>query len=300
MCVTDTLYSIHNRTMSLEDNSLEYKQLDYKGKVVFEKLVIANINRVPKYFYGEEACFIYLRRGSFKLRTPDVLLDSNVGDGMLAKCGNYFFEQTPEDHKVSPSTETTVAHLYPEIIKELFDFDLSLSDFETDYDVKSVNTDPLMKNFMDSIVFLLDNPTVCDESILKVKLKEFMLLLSKTENAPSLLSFLSSLFKPYEYSFKQIIDKNLYASLSLSELARLCNMSISTFQREFKKAFEQTPTQYILAQRMIKAKRLLGNKNERISEIAYNCGYESTSTFNRVFKKHFDCSPSEFRLTKIE
>jgi AraC-like DNA-binding protein len=285
--------------VSLEDNIIEYKHLEYKGKVVFEKLVMVNIKRVPKLFYGEEACFIYLKEGSYQLRTPEVLLHSNVGNGLLMKCGNYFFEQTKEDHKKSSKVQTTVAHLYPEIIKELFDFDLSISDFETDYDAKTVDTDPLMKSFMDSMVFLLDNPSVCNESMLKLKLKEFILLLSKTENAPSLLSFLSSLFKPYEYSFKQVIEQNLFSSLTLSELARLCNMSTSTFQRGFNKAFGQTPSKYILAQRMIKAKRLLEDRNMRISEVAFDCGYESTSTFNRQFKKHFNCSPSEFRLTEI-
>jgi len=278
---------------------IEHKTLGYQGKVIFEKLVLRNFDRMPKIFNETEACFMYLQEGSFQFRTPEKVLQFNTGDGFLAKCSNYFFEQTKADHKNTNRTKGIGIYLYPSIVKELFDFDLSISDFETDYDATKINIDALMKNFINGIEFLLDNPAVSSDSMIKIKLKEFLLLLSKTENAPSLLDFVAALFKPYEYDFKKIIEHNLFSNLSIHELATLCGMSISTFQRTFNNVFEQTPAKYIHEQRMLKAKKLLTNKNKRISEIAYDCGYNSTSTFNRLFKKSFDFSPSEFRLNKI-
>jgi AraC-like DNA-binding protein len=136
--------------------------------------------------------------------------------------------------------------------------------------------------------------------MLKVKLKEFVLLLSKSENAASILDFVSALFKPYEYDFKKIIHQNLFSPLSVSELAHLCGMSISTFQRTFHSVFNQAPAKFILSQRMNKAKEMLLDKNVRISDIAYDCGFQSPSTFNRSFKSCFDYSPSEYRLKEIE
>jgi len=279
---------------------LDYKSLSYKDKVIFEKMTFGHITRMPKPFEENEACFMYLQEGSFQFRTPDKLLQLNIGDGYLAKCSNYFFEQTKSDYKVSDRTTGIGIYLYPEMIKELFDFDLSISDFKTDYDATKVNIDKLMKNFIDSIDFLLDNPSVSNESMIKIKLKEFLLLLSNSENAPTLLDFLSSLFKPYEYDFKNIVNQNIFSDLSIVEFATLCGMSISTFQRKFNTVFEQTPTQYILEKRMLKAKEMLANKNNRISEIAYECGYQSTSTFNRLFKKSFGLSPTKFRVNEIE
>lgn len=279
---------------------IAHKTLKYQDKIIFEKLVLKNFDRMPKIFKETEACFMYLQEGAFQFRTPEKVLQFNVGDGFLAKCSNYFFEQTANDHKNTTRTKGIGIYLYPEIIKELFDFDLSLSDFETAYDATRINIDAMMKNFINGIEFLLDNPSVSTDSMIKVKLKEFLLLLSKTENAPSLLDFVSALFKPYEYDFKKVIDQNIFSNLSTNELATLCGMSISTFQRTFYNVFKQTPSKYILAQRMQKAKKLLSNKNKRISEIAYDCGYQSTSTFNRLFKKSFDISPSTFRLNKIE
>jgi len=279
---------------------LEYKSLQYKGKVIFEKMVMENFQRAPKPFSENEACFMYLQQGSLQFRTPERVLSLTSGDAVLAKCGNYFFEQTKNDQEQYPESKGIGAYLYPTIVKELFNVDLSISDFETDYDAKSVNIDYLMKNFIQSIDFLLDNPSVCNESMLKVKLKEFILLLSKSENSASILDFISALFKPYEYDFKQNIRKNIFSTIKINELAQLCGMSISTFQRTFKDVFGQTPVKYILEQRMTKAKELLANKHKRISEIAFESGFNSIATFNRSFKNFFNYSPSEYRLNKIE
>ncbi|MDA9774131.1 AraC family transcriptional regulator [Saprospiraceae bacterium] len=253
-----------------------------------------------KPFNETEACFMYLLEGSFQFRTPEKVLEFNAGDALLAKCSDYFFEQNESHHRNTSRTSGVGIYLYPSIVKELFDFDLSISDFETSYDTTKVSTDVIMKNFIQGIDYLLDNPTISNDSMIKVKLKEFLLLLSNTENAPTLLDFLSSLFKPYEYDFKSIIEQNIYAGLSMVEFARLCGMSISTFQRTFQLVYEQTPAKYILEQRIIKAKKFLSKKNTLISEIAYECGFQSISTFNRLFKKSTSLSPSEFRLNEIE
>lgn len=278
---------------------IEHKVLEYKSKVIFEKLVMTNFERALKPFQKDEACFMYLQEGSFQFRTPEKVLRLNTGDAVLAKCSNYFFEQTKDDHQKSSQSKGIGVYLYPSIVKELFDFDLSISDFETHYDATSVITDALMKNFIDGIELLLDNPHTCNESMLKIKLREFILLLSKTENSATILDFVSALFKPYEYDFKKIIAENIFSTLTINELAQLCGMSISTFQRTFNDVFDQTPAKYILEQRMIKAKHMLVSTNNRISDVAYDCGFQSTSTFNRSFKNFFNSSPSDYRLNKI-
>ena len=279
---------------------IEHKILNYKGRIVFEKLIVGNFRRMLKTFNETEACFMYIQEGFFQFRTPEKIIQVNTGDGLLAKCSDYYFEREKIHHQNTYRIQGIGVYLYPTIIKELFDFDMSISDFETNYDVTKVNIQELMKNFINGIEFLLDNPSISNDSMIKIKLKEFLLLLSKTESAPTLFDFISSLFKPYEYNFKKIIKHNLYSNLKINELAVLCGMSISTFQRTFYKMFNQTPSQYILKQRMIKAKEMLGNKNIRISEIAYDCGYQSNSTFNRLFKNYFGISPSKFRLNKID
>ena len=278
---------------------IEYKSLEYQGKIVFEKMIMGHFNRALKPYQENEACFMYLQKGAIQFRTPENVFTMKQGDAVLAKCGNYFFEQNHKNRANFKRSAGIGAYLYPDVIKELFDFDLSISDFQTNYGVTNINIDGLLKSFIESIDFLLDNPSICDDAMLKVKLQEFILLLSKSDNAPSLLDFISALFKPHEYDFRRIIEKNVFSTISTHELSQLCGMSVSTFQRTFYQLFQQTPAKYILEQRMLKAKEMLADKSKRISEIAYECGFQSTSTFNRSFKNQYQYSPSDYRLNKI-
>jgi len=182
-------------------------------------------------------------------------------------------------------------------VKELFDYDLSISDFELEYDTIKINIDSLIVNFLESINFLLDNPSVAGSSLILTKLKEFLLLLSKTENAPSINEFVASLFKPYEYDFKSTIENNLYSNLSIGELSHLCGMSVATFKRKFVDAYDTSPKKYMIGRRLERASEMLDNRENRVVDIAYDCGFESISTFNRAFKKQFSKSPSAYRLS---
>lgn len=156
-----------------------------------------------------------------------------------------------------------------------------------------------MKYFIDSIDFLLDNQAVVDDNIIVNKLKELLLILSKSENAHSVNEFVSSLFTPYEYDFTEIIQKNLFSNLSLKELAKLCNCSLATFKRKFAEHYKESPTKYFTQKKLKRAAQLLQLKAKSIGDIAFDCGFETASTFNKAFKKHFGKSPSQFRLSSF-
>ncbi|MGZ5566768.1 MAG: helix-turn-helix domain-containing protein [Limisphaerales bacterium] len=74
-------------------------------------------------------------------------------------------------------------------------------------------------------------------------------------------------------------------------------MNTSTFHfcKMFKKATGLNFTDYVSRVRVEKAKNLLLNPNLRISEIAYEVGFQSLTHFNRVFKKITGQSPSHYR-----
>jgi len=63
----------------------------------------------------------------------------------------------------------------------------------------------------------------------------------------------------------------------------------------FKKITGINFTDYLSRVRIEKAKNLLLNRNLRISEIAYEVGFQSLTHFNRVFKKITGQSPTEYR-----
>ncbi|MBL4592603.1 MAG: helix-turn-helix transcriptional regulator [Flavobacteriales bacterium] len=251
---------------------------------------MGKFNRIEKYFQENEACFMFVDNGDIVLRTPYNTIHMKDGDGLFAKCGNYFFEK-----QTSNKITLIGVYFYPEIIKHLFKENLFSSDYTTNYDAKKIVIDKLLSNFKTNISYLLDNPVIVDDDLLLTKLKEFIILLSKSENAPSVISFIASIFKPYEYEFKSIIENNKYSDLSLNELAMLCGMSLSTFKRKFKEFYKKSPKQYLLTEKIKKATQLLIIKENRIIDIANDCGFETMTSFNRNFKKITGKTPTEYR-----
>ncbi len=83
--------------------------------------------------------------------------------------------------------------------------------------------------------------------------------------------------------------------LSLTQVASAVNMSAFYFCKTFKKATGMTFTDYLARVRIEKVKNLLLNPHKRVSEAAYEAGFQSLSQFNRVFRRIAGESPSAYR-----
>lgn len=94
---------------------------------------------------------------------------------------------------------------------------------------------------------------------------------------------------------KAFIEQNHAEDLSLGAVAKAVNTSTFYFCKMFKKATGINFTEYVSRVRIEKSKNLLLNPNLRVSEIAYEIGFQSLTHFNRVFKKIVGQSPTEFR-----
>ena len=73
------------------------------------------------------------------------------------------------------------------------------------------------------------------------------------------------------------------------------NTSKFYFCKMFKKATGINFTDYLSRVRTERAKNLLLNPNLRVSEIAYEVGFQSLTHFNRVFKRILGRSPTDYR-----
>lgn len=94
---------------------------------------------------------------------------------------------------------------------------------------------------------------------------------------------------------KEYINEHKTDELSLQEVSKRVNMSTFYFCKVFKKSTGMTFTAYLSLVRIGKAKNLLLNPNLRVSEIAFEVGFQSLTHFNRIFRKVVGQSPSEYR-----
>ncbi len=272
------------------------KTIEYKGRVVFQKLQVRSFTRLPKEYYENEACFIFVNQGEFYVRSQTKRLHLNEETALLAKCLNYYYETTNKTSIENNDVEVVGLLFYPELVQDLFDFDIKNSKYIIDYNLKQIQVNKLLEHYRESINILLDHPELADEQLIKNKLREFVILMTKTVRAPSELDFLASMFKPNFAKFEEVIQHNLFSDLNLNELASLCHMSLSTFKRKFKEVYKESPAKYITKMKIKKATDSLMNKELRISDIAYDLGYDSLTTFNRAFKEETGKSPSEYRM----
>ncbi len=94
---------------------------------------------------------------------------------------------------------------------------------------------------------------------------------------------------------KQFINQNQDGAICLASVAKAVNTSTFYFCKLFKRATGLTFTDYLARVRIEKAKTLLLNPNRRVSEVAYDVGFQSLTHFNRVFRKIVGASPSSYR-----
>lgn len=94
---------------------------------------------------------------------------------------------------------------------------------------------------------------------------------------------------------KRYIEDHHRDDLSLGEVASSVHTSLFYFCKLFKRHTGVCFTEYVSRFRTEKAKKLLLNPNLRVSEIAYEVGFQSLTHFNRVFKRILHESPSEYR-----
>ncbi len=112
--------------------------------------------------------------------------------------------------------------------------------------------------------------------------------------------FVQSVELKTSFHFKRIneyIMQNFQEEISLSEMASVANMAVTTFCNFFKEHYRVTFVEYLNTIRVGHACKLLSGRDRNIVEVAYECGFNNLANFNRQFKKYKMMTPSEYRKT---
>jgi AraC family transcriptional regulator, exoenzyme S synthesis regulatory protein ExsA len=269
------------------------QKLDILDKCVIERLTV----RTPftyRAVFPNEACFLHFRSGHLLLSSASGRSEITSADSVLMKCGNYFAELVQQSgHE---TVEVLAVHLYPELLKELYKNEIppTLKSAERPA-LQTIRNSPAIAHFIDSLNFYFENPGYVTSDLLMLKIKELILLLLQTDNAATVGELIRQLFTPRQVSLKELVQAHLFSPFTLSDLAALAGLSLSSFKREFKKTFDDTPAGYIKRKRIEEAKKLLRHSELTVSEICYQVGFNDLSNFSKAFRKNNGCSPVQFR-----
>lgn len=93
----------------------------------------------------------------------------------------------------------------------------------------------------------------------------------------------------------EYVQASLDQDIKLADLAEHIGMSQYYFCRLFKQSMGVSPHQFVLQQRIDRAKQLLQQKDLAIADIAFSCGFKSQSHFTTLFRKFTGVTPKAFR-----
>lgn len=93
----------------------------------------------------------------------------------------------------------------------------------------------------------------------------------------------------------EYIHAHLDQDIRLADLAQILDMSPFHFSRLFKRSLDISPYQYLLHQRIERAKELLKQSDRSIMEIALSCGFNSHSHLSKQFRQLTGMTPSVYR-----
>ncbi|MEV6104277.1 AraC family transcriptional regulator [Streptomyces sp. NPDC051940] len=94
---------------------------------------------------------------------------------------------------------------------------------------------------------------------------------------------------------RDLIDRAYAEPLDVAALARSAAVSPAYFSRSFKAAFGETPHQYLMSRRMERAKALLRDGEESVTDVCMAVGFSSLGSFSTQFRRFTGESPSAYR-----
>lgn len=277
---------------------MEVEIIELFGKTLFTKVFIKELVQMPTPMPENEAGFVYVLKGKCINLTEIDQLNLEAGKGVLAKSGNSLFKTL--NYNKSSEYEAVSIRFHKEILDKLYKDD-EFPFFEKQNVTLSSNSvlitpNILITEYINSIIPYFRNKELLNSNLLILKLKELITLLLQTENSTKVVEIMCNLFGNKVFEFKEIIGSHIFSTISITELAQLTHMSLSSFKKEFKRVFNDTPQSYIIGKRIEKVAEILPNTTESISDIAYDCQFQTLAHMSRVFKLKYGVSPSEYRI----
>ncbi|MFY0690056.1 MAG: helix-turn-helix transcriptional regulator [Cyclobacteriaceae bacterium] len=276
---------------------LEHRKIENEEKVVFETIK-ANNQQTLNFHLTDEACFVHIKHGKHIAITPSEVIEVPEGNLSFSVGENLILKTFPDENDLY---QVTIIHIGRRSILEAFAQNFpeieSSENVEFSRDIMTGKPCIVTQNYIEGILHYFDNTHVITNEIVMIKVKEILLLLLRSKKAMQVAKLLEDFVNRNTSSFKNTIENHLYSEITLEELAHLCNMSLSTFKRHFKKIYGRAPQEFIFDRRLEESKKLLATSELSIVDIALNSGFKTIGHYSRKFKEKYGIPPSQYKLT---
>ncbi|KMQ68781.1 AraC family transcriptional regulator [Chryseobacterium sp. FH2] len=240
--------------------------------------------------------FIRIISGEMKVIQADSSFTFGAGDTLLIPRNELStYIKYPKDGRPYKSVVMT---LTTERLKRFYTKNpIQLSEPHT-HKIRTFDKHPLLESFFASIIPYFDLSDELPEKIISVKIEEALTILRTTDKGID--NLLADFSEPGKIDLAEFMEKNYMFNMPMEKFGYLTGRSLTTFKRDFKKAFYTTPRKWLTQKRLELAHYQLTEKGRKPVEIFYEVGFENLSHFSFVFKKHFGYPPTELTNRKAK
>lgn len=157
-------------------------------------------------------------------------------------------------------------------------------------EIKVLGDHPLLDSLFDSLLPYFKLADALPAEIAAFKIEETIRVLRAVD--PSVDSVLGQFEEPGKIDLVDFMEKNYMFNLSLDKFGYLTGRSLTTFKKDFEKAFNVTPGKWLTRKRLELAHYQIFDNKKKPSDVYFDTGFENLSHFSFAFKKQFGYNPS--------
>ena len=241
----------------------------------------------------------YVVRGTKHIYYGDACHTVSKGEIFYMGVGNHYVEDIPEEGR---PFEQVIVYYSPELLQRTLlylnmNYSINISNSHSCDRCRRLNhvsteaSTTLRSFFTHAVSYLQDDNFMHDEAAENIKLTELMYLIVSQSDGCLKSKILSNMDASRD-NFEQIIYSHIFCDISIEELSTLCNRSLTSFKKEFKRHFYMPPHRWFI---LMQSRLLLISTSKSISEIGIECTFPNTSHFIKLFKKEYGTTPAIYR-----
>ncbi|MDH7460457.1 AraC family transcriptional regulator [Chitinophagaceae bacterium 26-R-25] len=263
--------------------------MEYKARYITEEIKLSSYE--DKFFKSDimfdQHMLVWFLSGETKIVQADATYFFGKGDifliprNQLATIINYPKDGHP--HK------TVVMHLSVERLRSFYANKNIKSRPLRSHKIFSFNNHPLLESCLASLIPYFDMKDIPEE-IASIKITEAISILRTLDK--EIDDVLANFEEPGKIDLVDYMEKNFMFNLPMEKFGYLTGRSLTTFKRDFKKAFDMTPQRWLTQKRLELAHYQLTEKKKKPLDVCYEVGFENLSHFSFAFKKQFGFAPS--------
>lgn len=157
---------------------------------------------------------------------------------------------------------------------------------------------PLLDSYFASMLPYFDLDYKLPQELSNLKIQEAITILRSLNR--DIDNILSDFSEPHKINISEFMERNYMFNLPMERFGYLTGRSLTTFKRDFKKAFNTTPQRWLTKKRLQLAHYQLSEKQRKPIDVFYEVGFENLSHFSYAFKKQYGHSPIALAARKTK